>query len=396
MALFVRVPPDLGPVPEQGREELPSVSVIVPARNEAPNISTLLQSLVTQEYPDFEILVVDDRSDDGTPELVKATARGNATSLRLIPGETLPHGWFGKPWACLQGARQAKGEVLLFTDADTHHGPQLLLEAVAAMEAEGADVLTLLGRQVMGSFWERLLQPQFFMLLAARYPRVGRPRSQRRWRHAIANGQYLLFRQDVYAAMGTHEVVKGEVVEDMRLAQLLVKGGWRVLVREGRGLRTRMYHSLGGLIEGWGKNIATGALQSTARWLLPIILPLSLLVGVGLWVLPPSLLVWALVTGTEGILLDFSILTTGFGVVYWGLGTWVMGANPLFGFLYPLGSMVGAFIFVRSWFRGGEIQWKGRRYEMPEASRTLAGSESVKAAAPMDESSAVGRGDEGA
>ncbi len=373
MVLFVRVPPELPPVDPRGGEPAPPVSIVVPARNEEENIPALLSSLTALEYPDYEILVVDDESDDRTPELVEGTPPGNARSLRLVRGDPPPEGWFGKPWACFQGARAARGSLLLFTDADTWHAPGLLAGAVAELEAEGADVLTVIGRQVMGSFWERLLQPQFFMLLAARFPRSGTLRKPHRWRHAIANGQFLLFRREVYDAVGQHEAVKGEVVEDMRMAQLLVREGKRLLVREGRGLRTRMYRSLGGLVAGWSKNVTTGALQATGGKLQAVILPLSLVTGTGLWLLPPAVLAWALLAGTEGPALSFGLATTGFGVVYWGLATLVMGANPLYGLLYPLGSVLTAYIFLLSWARGGRISWRGRSYRMSEAVRRGAG-----------------------
>jgi chlorobactene glucosyltransferase len=369
MVLFVRVPPELPRLDPRGGESAPRVSIVVPARNEEENLPALLSSLTALEYPDYEILVVDDESEDRTPELVERAAPGNARTLRLIRGNPPSDGWFGKPWACFQGAREARGGLLLFTDADTCHEPGLLAKAVAELESGEADVLTLIGRQVMGSFWERLLQPQFFMLLAARFPRAGTSRKPERWRHAIANGQYLLFRREVYDAVGGHEAVKGEVVEDMRMAQLLVREGKRLLVREGRGLRTRMYRSLGGLVEGWSKNITTGALQATGGWLQPLILPLSLVAGTSLWLLPPAVLAWALLTGTGGLALQFGLATTGFGVVYWSLAAWIMGANPLYGLLYPLGSVVTAGIFLRSWARGGRISWRGRSYRMPEAVR---------------------------
>jgi chlorobactene glucosyltransferase len=375
-ALFVRLPPELpalrvGEADEGAPEgaQWPLVSVVVPARDEEDNIGPCVSSLAASEYPAFEIIVVDDGSRDRTAEIVRGHPRGRARRLHLLQGEPLPEGWFGKPWACHQGALQARGELLLFTDADTVHHPDLLPRAVRCLREEEAHAVTAVGRQVMVTFWEKLLQPQFFMLLAFRFPRVGVPRGKSRWRHAIANGQYILFRRSVYDALGGHRAVAGEVVEDMRLAQLLVLGGWKLMVRAGEGLRTRMYRSLGGLVEGWSKNISTGAFQTTPGWLLPFILPLSLGTGAVLFLLPPLSLAWALATGAGGVFLLWAGLTTGFGVLFWGLASWVMKGNPLFGLIFPLGNVMSGFITVKSWLRGGRIQWKGRAYRMSSEAR---------------------------
>ncbi len=372
MALFVRFPPKLSP-PEEweewGEEGAPPVSVIIPARNEEANLPPLLASLAAARYPDFEIIVVDDESQDRTRELVQGAVTGNARGIRLVQGERPPDGWFGKPWACHQGARVAQGDVLLFTDADTVHAPDLLTQAVQGLLREEADALTILGKQVMGSFWERLLQPQFFMLLAFRFPRTGAPKKSKHWKNAIANGQYILFHREVYDALGGHEAVKGEVVEDMRLAQLLVQTGQRLVVREGLGLRTRMYRSLGGLVEGWSKNVTTGALQTAPGWLLGLVLPFSFLVGVTLWLLPPAVLTWAVITGGGGLPLAFGATITGFSVFFWGLASAIMRGNPLYGFLYPLGALLSAYIFLRSWGRGSRIRWKGREYTISSEAR---------------------------
>jgi len=370
MTLLVRNPRGLPASVSWVKGEAPFVSIVVPARNEEVNIGECVSSLVGMEYPAFEVLVVDDRSHDRTAEIVGKLPQGNAAELRLIRGKALPEGWFGKPWACWQGARVARGDLLLFTDADTVHTQDLLSQTVGELNKEGADVLTLLGRQVMGSFWEQLLQPQFFMLLAFRFPRVGTPRKPHQWKHAIANGQYILFRREVYEASGGHEAVAGEVVEDLRLAQLLVRGGWKLVVRGGEGLRTRMYRSLDELVEGWTKNVATATLQSTGAWLLPIILPLSLAVGVTLWLAPPAALTWALVVRDQGIPLLWGGVTTAVSVLIWTRASALMKGNPLYGLLYPLGAVLGAYIFLKSWFSGTRIQWKGRSYEMPQKVRT--------------------------
>lgn len=361
-ALVVRMPPRLRERPAFPKGPAPLVSVIVPARNEEATVGACVTSLAVQEYPAFEILVVDDQSTDGTAGVVRRTPPGNAQKLVVLEGKPLPPGWLGKPWACAQGAAQAGGSLLLFCDADTSHEPSLLGRAVAELLAAEADALTVVGRQIMESFWERLLQPYFFMLLAFRFPRAGRVLGPGRWRQAIANGQYLLIRREVYEAMGGHGAVRGEVVEDLRIAQLLVRGGWRLAVRSDVGLQTRMYHSLSHLVEGWSKNVAIGALQSTPPPLQAVVLPLALLGGAMLWILPPAVLVAVVVGGGNGLALGWSAVATGFGVVFWGTVAVVMGGNPLFGFFYPLGALAAGAIVVRSWLRGPRIRWKGREY----------------------------------
>lgn len=375
LVVMVRVPRKLPPSSPWEAGAAPPVSIIVPARNEEANIGALLTSLAETRYPDFEIIVVDDESSDGTKGLVDRASPGRARGLRLLEGKPPPPGWFGKPWACHQGAQEAQGDLLLFTDADTVHHPELLSQTVQGLLREEADALTIIGRQIMGSFWERLLQPQFFALLAFRFPRTGTPKKPKRWKDAIANGQYLLFHREVYDVLGGHEAVKGEVVEDMRLAHLLVQTGQRLVVREARGLSTRMYHSLGGLVEGWSKNVTTGALQTVPRRLLHIVLPLSFLLGFSLWLLPPLVLGWALATKAGGTALAFGATTTGFGVLFWGLATGFMGGNPLYGVLFPLGSLLSAYIFLVSWVRGTRIRWKGREYEMSTEARRGGGDE---------------------
>jgi chlorobactene glucosyltransferase len=235
----------------------PLVSVVIPARNEAHNIVRVLESVAASRYPDFELIVVDDQSTDGTGELARRVPAGRARRVQVVEGEALPEGWLGKPWSCAQGARIAAGDLLLFTDADTVHSPHLLARAVAGLEEDRADALTLMGRQIMETFWERLIQPSMFLMMVTRFRDAREPLPPRRWRDAIANGQYLMFRRNVYDALGGHEAVRGEVVEDLRLAQILIQSGARLSLRSAeRAFATRMYRDLGELVRGWSKNLA--------------------------------------------------------------------------------------------------------------------------------------------
>src|SRR5215213_3545152 len=131
----------------------PPVSVIIPARNEARTIETVVRSVLAATYRQLELLVVDDRSTDDTALLVGGLAARD-TRVRLIHGEPLPDGWYGKPWACAQGARAAAGAILLFTDADTRHEPELIGRAVGALEAERVDLVTVSPHQRCVTFWE--------------------------------------------------------------------------------------------------------------------------------------------------------------------------------------------------------------------------------------------------
>src|SRR5690606_20229877 len=133
----------------------PLVSIIVPARNEAHNIAACVATLLDSAYPRREVIVVDDGSVDGTGDIARALAERSEGAVHVIDGAPLPAGWFGKPWACWQGYRAARGEVLLFVDADTRQEPELIGHAVGALEAERADLVTVLPRQRLRTFWER-------------------------------------------------------------------------------------------------------------------------------------------------------------------------------------------------------------------------------------------------
>jgi chlorobactene glucosyltransferase len=370
--LVTRIPSEL-PESDEVDARLPSVSVIVPARNEALNIVACLESVVASEYPDFEVIVVDDRSDDGTGELARSVPAGRAERLVVIDGTPLPDGWLGKPWACQQGVEAARGDLLLFTDADTVHGSALLRRAVAGQEQEQADLLTIVGRQLMETFWERLVQPQIFLAMLLRFPDFERIAKNARWRDAIANGQYLLFRRSAYEAIDGHEAVRDEVVEDLALAQHVKRAGLRLRIRGAEtDLATRMYRSLPHLIEGWSKNIVMGGLQSFPGWMRPLVAPVSVVGGVLLWLVAPVVLVADLLGGpfgwVSGDVTAWAATVYGLSVVLWARFSRRMGAPGRYGLIYPLGAAVGSFIFLRSWVRGRNVTWKGRNYRLRPAS----------------------------
>ena len=357
------------PLPGASTADNRVVSVVVPARNEAQNIEACVSSLVASTYPRFEVVVVDDRSDDATGDLVRALRRGRAERVVVVEGAHLPDGWLGKPWACRQGAEAAAGDLLLFTDADTVHGPELLGRAVAAMDEDEADLLTLSGRQIMGSFWERLVQPQIFLSMLFRFYDMERATKRGRWRDAIANGQFMLFPRESYDALGGHGSVRDEIVEDLAMAQHVVREGRRLSLRQAdQDFATRMYRSLSELVAGWSKNLMMGGAQSMPPLLRPLVAPFTVLMGAGLWLAPPIALAAALMGVGGAGLLTWAAATVGISAVFWMVFTARMGAPFGYGLLYPLGSVVAIHILLRSWARGRKVEWKGREYTLKPVS----------------------------
>jgi len=229
---------------------LPTVSVIVPARNEEAGLGACLESLVSQDGIDFEIFVVDDGSTDHTRAIAESFP-----GVRVIQPGPLPEGWTGKNNAVTRGTREARGEWLLFTDGDTVHKPGSLAKAMAEAAKQKADLLSYSPEQEVHGFWERAVMPVIFAELARKYPpsRMSDPGSKL----AAANGQYILVSRAVYDAVGGHASVAGSLLEDVALAQKIKAAGYTISFRYGAdAVRTRMYRSFRQLREGWTKNLA--------------------------------------------------------------------------------------------------------------------------------------------
>jgi chlorobactene glucosyltransferase len=336
------------------------VSVVVPARNEAATIVALLRSILAASYRPFEVLIVNDRSTDNTAELVKTVTDRR---VRLIQGEELPEGWYGKPWACYQGYREARGDILLFTDADTQHHPELLGRAVGALKHERAALVTVSPLQRCVTFWERVVMPQIWFLLALRYhpPAVNRARRQR---DVIANGQFILTTRDVYEEVGTHAIVRQEVAEDLALAQAYLRGGKKLhFTFAERLMETRMYRNLPELIEGWSKNIYLGGRRSFPdQPLLRALVPAMLVAAMMFWLGPPVLLVFAIASGRVPELVSSTLLATALSTVFWMLMCRQMQIPAIYGAGYPGGALMALYIVARSTWRGGKVEWRGRVY----------------------------------
>ncbi|MBI3326573.1 MAG: glycosyltransferase [Nitrospinae bacterium] len=241
-------------MPDLPGDEAPFVSIILPARNEAHNIVRCVESLVRQDYARFEVIVVDDQSDDGTWECLQEMREDEGGVLRVLRGDNPPPGWLGKPYAAQRGVEVASGDWLLFTDADTYHTPGLLSRAMAYARLRELAMLSLAPRQECRTFWEHIWQPLIFQYLDFITPmvRVGEPTA----REARASGSFLLIPREVHAKAGGHGAVASEVHEDSALARRVKALGYRIeFVKAMDLLRVRMYRSLRELWQGWSKSL---------------------------------------------------------------------------------------------------------------------------------------------
>ncbi len=336
------------------------ISVIIPARNEAQNIEACVRSVLATAYEPIEVVVVDDRSTDDTAAIVErvATSPEARGRVRLVRGAELPAGWFGKPWAVVQGYRVSRGELLLFIDADTKHTPELVPRAVGALETERVHLVSLLARQEMVTFWERLVQPHVFLALASRVGDLRRVNRTRIPWEAIAAGQFILTTRAAYERVGTHEAVKHTVAEDVALAQGYVRHGLDIfLLHAVEYATTRMYHGLGEIIEGWSKNLALGVpLMMPPVPLLRRAAPYLMWLPSLVWVAPPVL--WALYGWS------WALAAVIVSLIIWVAVYWAEGAPVGYALLYPVGAAMVAYIMIRSAWRGSrKVEWRGRVYK---------------------------------
>ena len=332
----------------------PTVSAIVPARDEEASIAAAVESLAAQ--PEItEIIVINDQSTDGTAaELDRLSAL--YPQLRVLQTSALPNGWVGKNYAVSLGAAQATGDWLLFTDADGVHLPGSTAHALADAAATGAGLVSYSPEQEMHTWWERALIPFIYARLGQKfsYEAVNDPESPA----AAANGQYLLIRREDYKRIGGHAAVGGEVLEDVALAQLAKQAGIRLHFASGFGIiRVRMYRTFGAMWQGWTKNLfpliggtSGGTSRAVGRELRGVVpwIPLLLLLLTPLH----------LTLGVLGV-----VLLAGRHAAY--AATLRRNRFPAALAIYymPAVALYAAVLLTSEWrYAHGSVSWKGREY----------------------------------
>lgn len=334
--------------------EPPLVSTVVPARNEERNIGRCASGIVQQTYDRLEMIFVDDDSEDRTGEILEGYAK-DESRMKVINTGGKPPDWNGKQWACHSGAEVSTGDWLCFMDADTYAEPELIEKTVSFAVANHIDMLSMQPWYEMQGLWERIVLPFLPWLLLIFPPnRVNDSSTDL----AMANGQFILIRRDVYEDTGGHEAIKQRMMDDFSLAELVKGAGYRIHVVDGSDvMRVRLYHNL--------KEIRSGAIKAAVEisggWG-PSIAGLIVMLLVN--VLPVFLWGFAYFAGVpEDIVLILGTVVAIQLLFYGGIRIMGFRMPPWTAITYPLGALIVCAILAEGMYLVAskkDIQWKGR------------------------------------
>ncbi|HEY2121835.1 MAG TPA: glycosyltransferase [Candidatus Acidoferrum sp.] len=339
--------------------DCPRISLILAARNEEEKLPAALATLVAIDYPNLEIIAVDDRSHDATSRILDDFAYTH-DRLKVVHVKDLPPGWLGKPHALQKAYESSTGEWLLFTDADVQFRPDTLRRCVTILRTLKFDHLTLFGDVEMVGFWEKVLITFFGMSfsLATQPHQVSNPHS----RAYVGVGAFQMVKRTAYEACGAHRRIAMEVIDDVKLGKMIKLGGFRsgVAVAE-NAVSVRWHAGLFNLVRGLEKNFFAAAQFQMSQVLLQIF---SLII---FYVAPSFGLLfghgWVRILAAVGVLIPFAFL---FGVDI------VMRVSPLYSATFPLAATIFIYMLLRSTIvtiKQGGIYWRGTFYPLDDLRR---------------------------
>ncbi len=370
-------------------QNLPFVSILVPARNEEAKIERCLDSLLLQDYPNFELVVIDDRSTDRTGEIIESYAKRDSR-VKYVRGKDAPTGWIGKCNALAHAVGYASGDWYIFTDADTCHEKNSIRDAVAYSISNKTDLVSFVPMQELGSFWEKLVMPTLLssFVLGDPFHSVNNPRAKR----AYAYGQYIICRRTSYDALGGHQSVRDEIVEDHAIARVFKENGYKILVADGKTLYSvRMYTDLESMWQGWTKNLYS-LIDSHVFNLFAIILLLNFVLVAPFLELIAVANMWVQAE-ISPLLPPITILVIAqlFILVLWFRRTADHRAGTKWWhfFWLPFGCLSVSVLQLHAAYlvlSGSKVNWKGRQYTV-NTSKTIQPNSKKKLDAALDSAS---------
>lgn len=356
-----RLLPHLKDVAPTDAPNLPKISILVAARDEARKLPEALASFLALDYPNYEVIAVNDRSTDDTRNILDAAAREHP-NLKVVHIESLPAGWLGKPHALQQAHQHSTGDWLVFTDADVYFAPDVLRRAIAVTLENHWDHLTLLGRAEMFRFFEKITMTFFgFGFVIGTKPwQAHNPKS----RGYLGVGAFQMVRRSSYEAMGTHRKLRMEVVDDMKLGKLIKEAGFSSgAARAGESVSVHWHDGVRNIVRGTTKNFFATSGFSVPRTLFRLF---GLLL---MCVFPVCALAFL-----HGSALAFGSIAVALPVIAHGEAAHEFGASRLWGLSLPIGALIFVWMLGRSMvvtLKQGGIEWRGTFYELEDLKRGI-------------------------
>jgi len=351
---------------ENKSKSTPKVSIILPARNEEDFIGKCLDSLIKQDYPNYEIIVINDSSEDSTGKIISEYAKKNS---KIIPvtAKAKPDGWMGKNWACMEGYQKATGELLLFTDADTKHSENVISLAVAQVFSFNLDALSAIPKMVTFDFWTNITLPMISTFLHTRFSALNVNNPSKKTGYFF--GSFFIMKKETYEKVGMHEGVKQEIVEDGALGKKVKESGYKIRMVRGDHLIDAV----------WARDKGT-LWNALKRLMVPLYLQNGkIAVGIFFAVLfllfiPFPILATSIVLPSENISEKILLIASAISsiLIYTGAIIEVkmgLGLRTIYALFAPLGSLTVVLGFLSGLIQAkgkSAITWRGRSYSMKD------------------------------
>ncbi len=351
---------------ENKSKTTPKVSIILPARNEEDFIRGCLDSLINQDYPNYEIIVIDDSSNDSTGEIISEYAKKNS---KIIPvtAKPKPDGWMGKNWACMEGYQKATGELLLFTDADTKHSENVMSLAVAQLHSFNLDALSAIPKMVTFDFWTNITLPMISTFLHTRFSALNVNNPSKKTGYFF--GSFFIMKKETYEKVGMHEGVKHEIVEDGALGKKVKESGHKMRMVRGDHLIDAVWARDKGTLWNALKRLMVPLYLQNGKIAIGIFFAVLFLLFV-----PFPILATSIMSPSENISAKILFVTSLISsiLIYTGAVIEVkMGLKLriIYALFAPLGSLTVVLGFLSGLIqakRTSAVSWRGRSYSMKD------------------------------
>ncbi len=351
---------------ENSSKSTPKVSIILPARNEEEFIEKCLDSLLEQDYENYEVIAIDDSSEDSTGKIISEYAKKNS---KIIPvsARPKPEGWMGKNWACMEGYKKATGELLLFTDADTYHSKNVLSLSVAHLNSLNLDALSAIPKMLTFDFWTRVTLPMISTFLHTRFSALNVNNPSKKTGYFF--GSFFILKKKTYEEVGMHEGVKHEIIEDGALGKKVKELGYKMRMVRGDHLIDAVWARDKNTLWNALKRLMVPLYLQSGKIAIGIFLAITFLLFVPFAIFAASVS-FPIETTSAKVLCVASAITS--ILIYIGavIETKVgLSLRPVYAFFAPLGSLVVVLGFLSGLLqakRTSSVTWRGRSYSMKD------------------------------